>query len=259
MRPILLAFGGWQVLSAPVFAGLSGLLAYFYCERSRPAGLSEEDFWGLILRLALGTMVGAALAYLFLYGGGLEHNLRFMSRRRAFPGGAFYGSFWGAFALAGLYCLRRRIDLRGVADMFGTAAPLGLALMRLGCTLNGCCHGRPTTLPWGIVFTDPRCAVPDRLLGVPLHPSQLYEAAGALGIFLFLHLRLRPAVRRGALFPGALFCASAALYAVLRFLLDFTRGGEGGVLDAGLATSQWTSLATLAAAALLARRWKTAR
>ncbi|MFA6093176.1 MAG: prolipoprotein diacylglyceryl transferase family protein [Elusimicrobiota bacterium] len=257
MHPILLSFGQYQLNSAPVFAFLASLAAFLYLVREKNAGLDEERFWALILHLALGTVLGAALYYGLLYGRGPEENLRRLVFQRRFPGGSFFGSFWGAVGLAAFYCRRQKIPFRPVADLLGTAAPLALAVMRIGCLLNGCCYGRATDMPWAVVFRDPHCAIPRALLGLSLHPQQLYDGAGAAAVFLFLHGKILPRVRRGELPPGSAFIGSIALYSALRFLLDFTRGSDGGLLaQFGLSTPQWTSLAGLAAAFALHRRWR---
>jgi phosphatidylglycerol:prolipoprotein diacylglycerol transferase len=123
--------------------------------------------------------------------------------------------------------------------------------MRLGCILNGCCHGVSAGGGWGIVFRDPACRIPRELLGVTLHPVQLYEAAGAALIFLLLHGAVLPRLRRGALKPGSGFVLFVGLYGVLRFVEDFWRAGDPGLLSAaGLSTAQLLGLFCVAAAAV---------
>ena len=170
-----------------------------------------------------------------------------MLRHGAVAGGSFFGVFWGATAAAYLYCRVGRRPFAPVADVLAAAAFLGLVPMRLGCLLNGCCYGRPTRLPWGIVFRDARSAVPQTLRGVTLHPSQVYEIIGASGIFLVLHFLALPRVRRGGLRPGAAFSLAVALYAAMRFCTDFLRGSDpGNISVAGLSTAQCIALAGLA-------------
>src|SRR5207249_787221 len=88
---------------------------------------------------------------------------------------------------------------------------------RIGNFINGELWGRPTNLPWAMVFpADP--------LRLPRHPSQLYEAV-CEGILLFLFLRLidRQARRHGWYRPGVLAAAFLLGYGMIRFLLEFTR------------------------------------
>ncbi|MDD5657650.1 MAG: prolipoprotein diacylglyceryl transferase [Elusimicrobia bacterium] len=257
MRPILFSFSHFDMRSASAFAGLSALAAYLYFRRHRERlGLSLEEFWELILAMMAGVFLGAAAVFLVLDGPGVVANVERTLRARRLLGGSFFGVFWGAAAAAGLVCRRRRLDLGRVADVLAAAGLLGLAIMRVGCLLNGCCYGRPSGGSWGLVFTDAASRVPIAWLGVALHPVQLYEAAGDLAIFLFLNSWALPRVHGGRLRPGTSFWLGVAAYSLLRFLLDFLRVGRAGLLNfGGLGTSQWLALAGLAAAAyFLARR-----
>lgn len=255
MRPILFSIGSVDFSSAPIFAGFSALAAYFYYARRRPEGLSDEDFWGLMLRLALGVILGGVLLYLLAYGRGPLLNLKYFLGRRRIPGGAFYGSLFGAAALAYAWCRTRKLDTAAVLDPLGPASMLALAVMRLGCLLNGCCYGHPTGLPWGIVFTDPRCNVRNSWLGRPLHPTQIYEGLGSLAILLFTHFVILRRVRSGRLSGGSAFAWSVGLYSALRFAMDATRGSDFGLLTLwGLGTSRWIAAACLVAIAIHYRR-----
>ncbi len=256
MRPILFTAFGHPFASAPVFAGLAALAAAVYFERRRAdLGLSEEDFWTLMLCLMLGVFLGSVGLYFFAYGGGWAGNISFLHRYRMVAGGSFLGTFAGASAALAVFCYLRRKAFWAIADVLAAAAPLGLVFMRLGCLLNGCCYGIPTRLPWGIVFSGP-CAVAPDLRGVPLHPTQLYEAGGDLAIFLLLHLAVRSRIKRGSLSPGDGFFIFAGLYGLLRFFVDFLRAGDPGVVSPwGLSLAQWVGLAgVMAAAARFAMR-----
>lgn len=251
MRPILLELFGRDVASAPVFAGLAALLAALYFERRRAdLDLSEDDFWLLMLLLMAGVFAGGVGFYFLVYGGGWSGNAAFWRRNGTIGGGSFLGVFVGAAAGAAAFCRLRRRSFPAVADVLAAAAPLGLAVMRVGCLLNGCCYGRPTRLPWGIVFSGP-CAVRPDLRGIPLHPTQLYEAAGDLAIFAFLDLVVRPRRRDGRLRPGDGLAVFIGLYGLLRFVNDFFRAGDPGIVSPlGLSVAQWASAAGMLWAAV---------
>lgn len=131
-----------------------------------------------------------------------------------------------------------------VADYFGTALALGHVIGRIGCWMEGCCHGAPTGLPWGSVFFDPASSVPPQLLGVLLHPTQLYEAFGeAVAAFCLIGWVL-PGIRAGKYRYGTAFLGYILYYSVLRFLIEFLRGDDRGLfLWSALSPSQWVSLA----------------
>ncbi len=161
--------------------------------------------------------------------------------------------FWSGFlcaCLAGVFYQvwynkthRPRVYLP-VADYFATALAMGHVIGRIGCWAEGCCHGRPTGLPWGSVFVDPASSVPPHLLGVLLHPTQLYEAFGEAVAAAVLISWVMPNIRNGKLRYGTAFIGYILYYSILRFLLEFLRGDDRGVLLLpALSPSQWVSLA----------------
>jgi phosphatidylglycerol:prolipoprotein diacylglycerol transferase len=135
-------------------------------------------------------------------------------------------------------------------DVYAPALALGLGIGRLGCFAAGCDYGKPTTSFLGVVFTDPFShEVAGTPLGVPLHPTQLYEALATFLIFGILVLCYR--YKR---YDGQIFLLYLALYAAARFLIEFLRGDEdrGFLFGHLLSTSQFIALLTLAVAAGLA-------
>ncbi|HET6957006.1 MAG TPA: prolipoprotein diacylglyceryl transferase family protein, partial [Vicinamibacterales bacterium] len=126
---------------------------------------------------------------------------------------------------------------------------LGHVVGRFGCTFAGCCFGKPTNVPWAITFTDPFAASNvGTPLGVPLHPTQLYEAGAELLILIFL----LTTEKLGRKFPGRTFWLYMLLYSISRYIIEFYRGDERGTVGP-FSTSQFISLllAPLAIAMLL--------
>lgn len=161
--------------------------------------------------------------------------------------------FWSGFLLACLagffYQLwhnrtHRPRSYLPVADYFGTALAMGHVIGRIGCWAEGCCHGRPTSLPWGSVFMSPASSVPPHLLGVLLHPTQLYEAFGEAVAAAALIRWILPGIRAGKYRYGTAFIGYILYYSILRFVIEFLRGDDRGVfLSSALSPSQWVSLA----------------
>jgi phosphatidylglycerol:prolipoprotein diacylglycerol transferase len=115
---------------------------------------------------------------------------------------------------------------------------LGHVTGRLGCLAAGCCYGKPTDVPWAIVFSNPLAAANvGTPLGIPLHPTQLYEA----GTELLILVCLLATERRGRPFAGRTFWLYMLLYAVSRFVIEFYRGDPRGMVW-GVTTSQFISL-----------------
>ncbi len=155
-------------------------------------------------------------------------------------GQIFYGGLIvGTLALCWLARLRR-IPIPAFADFAITGVPLGHAIGRFGCFMNGCCFGRPSDLPWAVSFAYGDAAA----LG-PVHPTQLYEAIANLGVYAFL-LWLYPRRRR----DGQVMALYLMLYPVTRFLLELTRGDPRQHLGA-LTVAQGVSIALFVAGVAL--------
>lgn len=256
MKPILFHLFGLQAASAPAFAGIAALAAYLYFAfRRRRLGLSDEDFWVLMGTLAIGVFAGSVLFYAVFYGGGWLRNWEHWRSSHGIAGGASMGTFAGAFGALAAFCRWRRVAFWPLADATAAAGALGLFFMRVGCLLYGCDYGRPTTMPWAIVFSGP-CAVPKSLRGIPLHPTQIYEGLAGLVIFFFLAAFVQPKIDRGEWRHGDGAFSFLALYGAARFFLDFTRASDPGVWSPlGLNVTQWVcAVAALAAACSL--RWR---
>ena len=95
---------------------------------------------------------------------------------------------------------------------------LGHVTGRLGCFAAGCCYGKPTNVPWAVIFTNPLAAANvGTPLGIPLHPTQLYESGAELLILIVL----LATERRGRPFPGRTFWLYMILYAISRYIIEF--------------------------------------
>ena len=151
---------------------------------------------------------------------------------------AFYGGLLLA-APAGLYyAWRKGLGILRIADLVSPGIAYGLIFGRIGCFLNGCCYGEPTTMPWGVIFPPARDYPHPH---VPVHPTQLYEAIGSLAIWAILYWVVRPRTRR----HGEVLAWFLIQYGTLRFLLEFLRDDERGAL-LGISTSQWIGIPLVA-------------
>jgi phosphatidylglycerol---prolipoprotein diacylglyceryl transferase len=153
-------------------------------------------------------------------------------------GGVFYGGLIMAVTVALWYIRRAGLPLWTTCDVFAPGIALGHVVGRFGCLFAGCCYGKSTTEPWGITFTDPFAAANvGTPLGVPLHPTQLYEAGAE---FLILMLLLGTE-RKGRPFAGRTFWLYLLLYGISRFIIEFYRGDPRGSVGM-FSTSQFISI-----------------
>ncbi len=168
-----------------------------------------------------------------------------------------YGGFVGGFVAAGMSLRRTRtVSFARFADL--AAAPVGLAIafVRTGCFIAGCDYGKVTSLPWAIRFPAGSPAFVDqvqagllpatRTASLPVHPTQLYEVALGLAIFVVVgrlgKLRLR---------AGSQFLAATAMYAFGRGVVEVFRGDASRGLWGPLSTSQVIGILVLAGCALV--------
>jgi phosphatidylglycerol:prolipoprotein diacylglycerol transferase len=185
-------------------------------------------FYG-VLGVILGGRVGYCLFYMPSYY--LLHPLDIF---KVWEGGmSFHGGFLGVLLALFLYAKKRQLKFFTVADFIAPLVPFGLAFGRLGNFINGELWGRPTDLPWAMIFPQ----AGDQLAR---HPSQLYQFAGEgllLGIFLWLYAK-HP--RQIGQVSGAFLCG----YGVFRFLAEFAREPDRflGTLSMGLSMGQWLSI-----------------
>ncbi|MEX2034904.1 MAG: prolipoprotein diacylglyceryl transferase [Xanthobacteraceae bacterium] len=178
-----------------------------------PAPLTPIDFDDFILWVTLGIILGGRAGYVLFY-----NPVHFAAHPaeivQLWKGGmSFHGGFVGCVLAVVLFARWRRIPILSLGDITCAVAPIGLLLGRLANFINGELWGRPTDVPWAMVFPG----------GGPLprHPSQLYEA-GLEGLLLLGVLWL--AIRAGALRrPGLIIGAFALGYSIARIVCEFFR------------------------------------
>lgn len=218
MHPVLFTFGPVTVSSYGVMfviaVGLAAWLGARVIPRLPGGPLMNAQQWSDLVCLAVvGGIVGARLAYVALHG---ELFLQAPWEVVAvWHGGlVWYGGLVGGLLGAWGYVRRHRLPFLALLDAAAPFVALAHAIGRIGCFFNGCCYGRPT-MSW--------CAVLFPGHAEPVIPTQLIEAAGLLGLFVILRLLQRPRFLRA---PGRLFGGYLALYAMLRFPLEFLRGDQ---------------------------------
>lgn len=221
------------LLAAGYLAGLQLALV-----RARRRGMDGSRVMDLGVYLIISALVGAKLLLLVVDFEHFRNNPTdiFSLVRSA---GVFYGGLILAVGVAFWYLRRHRMPVWTTCDVFAPGIALGHVIGRIGCFMAGCCYGSHCDRPWAVTFTDPLAAANvGTPLGVPLHPTQLYEALAELVILV----GLLAFERKGRAFPGRTFWVYMLLYAVSRFLIEFYRGDARGVVLGILSTSQFISL-----------------
>lgn len=224
------------------------LLGAWLLARSRRLGLSPlrdaADESSLMTALMVGVVLGGRIGHVVLYA--RDHFLADPSMiLRVWEGGmAFHGGLAGAFLGLAWFARSRGLSLFSVGDLVCVCAPPGLLLGRLANFVNAELVGRPTDLPWAVVFP-----LPGGRFTPPVHPSQLYEAL-LEGAVLAAWMLLRQPRR---LPPGRLAGEFLLGYAAARFLCEFVRLPEDGYI-LGLTAGQFWCLPMAAAGLFLILR-----
>jgi len=260
MYPELFRIGSFPINTYGVFLAIAFLCGILITAKlAARDGLPRERVYDLCLWMLLASLIGSKVLMLFTEPEYRENPLGLLSLDFLRSGGVFYGGLIGAI-LAGYFLMKRyKSPFWKTADACAPGIAIGNFFGRQGCFAAGCCWGKPTSLPWGVQFSE----LGHEITGVPidqhLHPTQLYESFAMLLVFFFLlwlHKRKR--------FSGQVVLVYGLLYAVIRFAVEFLRDDpRGDILGlttlTGLSTSQMISLVIgiVALVLLISRNRKT--
>ncbi len=244
MNPILFAINDYPIRTYLVVILAAILLAvlliryyeipYLKARGSCPESIYRYNGESLLVAL-LFTVIGARLGFVItnwhLY---VDDPLKILAIWRG--GFAFHGAMAAVVLAVALHSYFRRIPLAKLLDLSIPYISLSYALGRVGCFLNGCCHGHLTDVPWGLVY--PAIDVSTR------HPTQLYSAAAALLTALalfYMHRKNHP--------DGTTFSWFLIFFGSYRLVVEFFRVGE--VIISVLSLAQVISLAVITAGLVL--------
>ncbi len=236
--PVLIEIGPFAIrwYALAYIAGL--ILGWRYVRRlakAPPRVATTEAIDDFLLWATVGVVLGGRLGYILFYNFDyyVDNPLRALEIWRG--GMSFHGGMLGVILAIIMFCRKRQIPLLGFADLIACATPIGLFLGRIANFINAELYGRPTDLPWGVIFPD----------GGPIarHPSQLYQAfLEGLVLFVVLYMlwrsewvRMRPGVLSGAFLVG---------YGIFRMIGELFREPDMhiGFLAFGTTMGQWLSL-----------------
>jgi phosphatidylglycerol---prolipoprotein diacylglyceryl transferase len=221
INPVLISIGPfsvrWYALAyiVGIIAGWFYARAIISSERlwNGPAPFTVIDFDDFVIWITLGIILGGRIGYVLFYN--LPHFAENpIEILQLWNGGmSFHGGVLGCIVAIVLFAMRRGIPVLSLGDVTAAVAPIGLFLGRIANFINGELWGRPTNVPWAMVFPHGG--------PIPRHPSQLYEAT-LEGVVLFIVLAVL--VRFGALKrPGVVTGVFAIGYGAARITCEFFR------------------------------------
>ena len=225
-----------------VLAFVSSYGLVLYQLKKKAYGITKAQMDDIYFYLVLGLLVGARLGYVLFYNLPyyVGHPLEIFVLWHG--GMSFHGGAAGTFILGYWAMRRRKVSFLKAADLITPTIPLGLFFGRIGNFINGELYGRPTNVPWAMIFPGGG--------HVPRHPSQLYEALlEGLVLFTILWLYKDRKGRR----QGDVFAVFLMLYAIFRMFCELFREPDPqvGYLFGILTMGQILSLAMLALGAAL--------
>ncbi|MCX7832253.1 MAG: prolipoprotein diacylglyceryl transferase [Actinobacteria bacterium] len=217
-------FGWLKIYSYGFFVALGILVAFVVgLFKARQKGVNEDDFYNLGFFILFPAIIGSRLAYVFSHWDYFSDNP--MRIFYVWEGGlASFGGIFAAILGSLIYIRWKKLDFYDLADSVSYSLPLGFAIGRIGCFLNGCCYGVASNLPIAVTFK----ALGDNTSRLP---TQLFESLYTLMIFLLLVF-----IDKRYESKGLIFFSSIGLYGFFRFLNEFLRVNPPVI--AGLSGSQ---------------------
>ena len=216
INPVAFSLGAFDVRWYGIMVALAVVaVIVISLLEARRVGLAEEHIYSVGLWAIIGGIIVSRLLHVI---DKWNYYMANPAQIIGFEGLTVYGAVLGALLAVLIYCWVKKISFWLIGDVIAPGAILGQAIGRIGCIMNGCCYGLPTSLPWGVVYTNPGSYCP---LGEPFQPTQIYHLIWNLigfGILWSLRRQLKP--------QGSLFLLYLALYAAGDLSIRFARVGE---------------------------------
>jgi phosphatidylglycerol:prolipoprotein diacylglycerol transferase len=243
MHPVLFKlpfFGGIPVYSYGVLVAIAFLVAIFWVGYdAKRSGLDAKRATDLVFYIILAGILGSRILYIVIteWEPFLKNPIIFF---KMWEGGlVWYGGLIAALIVAVIYVRHYRLPVLPYLDCFAPAVALGHAIGRLGCTMAGCCFGKPIGHDAWYAMIFPADVGSFAPPGVALYPTQLMEATAELITFCLLLV-----VRHYKKFNGQVIASYLILYGVARFVIEFFRGDmdRGFVIPDLISVSQLVSI-----------------
>jgi len=250
MYPILFHIGNFPIYNYGIIMALAFVIAFgwvFY--RAKKLGENIDDYYNVCLIALVGGIVGSRLMYVIVtWEEFVGSPWRILNLRTG--GLVWYGGVILASLLILIYTKRKRLRFFHVADVMSAPMALGLGIGRLGCLMSGCCYGKPSDLPWAMMYPESPY-IPSEIAGKRVHPSAIYEMIAAFAIAVMLVYLERHKKR-----DGQIFWSFFLLYGLARFILEFWRGDavRGFIIPDVMSVSQGISVLTVIIAAIMLLR-----
>jgi len=241
MHPDLFSIGPLTLHTYGLFVALgfiAGILTAIKLGKS--VGITSNIVMDMGFIIIISGLIGSRLVYIIIdYSHYLANPLDIF---KIWEGGlVFSGGLVAVIVVMLLYVKHHKLNIWTTGDLWAPAAAIGQAIGRIGCFFAGCCYGKPTDVPWGVVFTNPKSIA---TLNIPLHPTQLYSSLSSFIIFVILIL-----IHSKKKFEGQVFIWFLIFHSTARLFLERFRGDpRGAILTNDLTMTQFIAIIILISA-----------
>jgi len=220
MFPVLLKIGPISIFTYGFFIAVGFLAGILLATKeAKRLGEDNEKIMDLCFYILVAAIIGSRLFYVATSPGMFLRDP--VEILKIWNGGlVFYGGFIAALVTGVVFLKVKNIPVWKTADIMAPSVALAHFFGRIGCFFAGCCYGKYCDLPWAVTFNHPDSLAPT---GIPLHPTQLYEALGNLAIFLFLFF-----FRKSKKYDGQLFWLYVLIYGIMRSFIEIFRADFRG-------------------------------
>jgi len=225
MFPVLFSIGPLTLHTYGIFVATGIVVGVLVTIRiGRSQGITPQNIVDISFIAIFSGIIGSRLLYILM-------NLSYYSSNpldmlKLWQGGlVFSGGLLAGLIMLIWHARRKDYNLLLLGDIWSPGVAIGQGIGRIGCFMAGCCYGKPTTVAWGVVFTDPRSLVPEPIRNVPLHPTQLYSLLS--GFVIFIILMILTAKKK---FEGQVLLWFLILHSASRLLIERFRGDDRGLI-----------------------------
>lgn len=241
MHPDLFSIGPFTLHTYGLFVALGFIAGILVAIRlGKTVGFMSNAVMDMGFIIILSGLIGSRLVYILVdYSHYVEHPLDIF---KIWEGGlVFSGGLVAVIIVMIFYAKYYKVNIWTISDMWAPAAAIGQAIGRIGCFFAGCCYGKPTDVPWGVVFTHPESIATQN---IPIHPTQLYSSLSSLIIFIILII-----LHSKKKFEGQVFLWFLIFHSTARLFLERFRGDPRGIfLTDDLTLTQFIALIILISA-----------
>ena len=222
MHPDLFNIGPLTLHTYGLFVAIGFLAGIFVAIRlGKTVGFMSNAVMDMGFIIILTGLIGSRIVYIIIELPKYISNP--LDIFKIWEGGLVFSGGLVAVIIAMIfYAKHYKVNIWTIADVWSPAAAIGQAIGRIGCFFAGCCYGKPTDVPWAVVFTNPKSIA---TLNIPIHPTQLYSSLSSFIIFVILMV-----LHSKKKFEGQVFLWFLILHSTARLFLERFRGDSRGTI-----------------------------